>query len=350
MIVSRFFGLLACFLACLLTASPWDRSAGAGEEAVSVTIEACGAMAPQPADSDIPRPARLVRADGVLWPGDAGLGCRFMVTGKAAKDKAVTVEARLARPDLVGSGQALDRWFVPARRGETAVAEHLFGRPGEALAGTWTLKLFIGGRLVAEKPFEIKAALAQAPQDTTAPEVAVAVTAETPPADIPKPMPDLAAAVPQHHPEPPAQKPLPKSELAVARPQPVRPSGKAAPKVVSATPRPSRSAGQTAPARLPAAPPLATRQGVVGYFALQTGLFAEPGNAWGQASRLRGRGFPACVSEEQGPAGKRYRVLAGRFGDRHSAMALRAEVATAAGGKAMPQAVDPTTAARLRCQ
>ncbi len=47
---------------------------------------------------------------------------------------------------------------------------------------------------------------------------------------------------------------------------------------------------------------------------------------------------------------RRYRVLAGRFGDIRTARAVRAEVAAAAGSGAIPRQVDPATAARLRCQ
>jgi cell division septation protein DedD len=110
---------------------------------------------------------------------------------------------------------------------------------------------------------------------------------------------------------------------------------------------PAPHAGQAAATRpVPKSAPAKT----AGYYALQTGVFADPDNAWGQASRLRGQGFPACVSVEAGTSGKRFRVLAGRFGDRRTAMRFRGEVAAATGGKAMPQAVDPSMASRLRCQ
>lgn len=325
-------------------------SARATEDAVSVAIEACGAMAPQSGEGDVPRPARMVRPDGNVLPGDAGLGCRFTVRG-GQRGKPVVVEARLSRPALTGQGQALDRWYVLARRGEIAVAEHVFPERGQALAGTWTLELFIAGRLVAEKPFQVKTALGETapvePVPQAATEQVVAMVA--PPALPSTPVPDLGAARAQaRQPQLPAEEPLPKSgsrakaakttppAAAAARPRPANPNPKTA-----ITPGPARPVSQPQP---PA--PRAT-----GYFALQTGVFAEADNARGQAAKLRTRGYPACVAEEKGPDGKRYRVLAGRFGDRHTAMSLRGEVATAAGGaKAVPLAVDSATASRLHCQ
>ena len=74
-----------------------------------------------------------------------------------------------------------------------------------------------------------------------------------------------------------------------------------------------------------------------------------PGNAENQAARLRGQGLPACVAAESGSGGTRYRVLAGRYGDRQVAQASRDAVATVVGGGAVLFRVDPTLASRLRC-
>lgn len=361
----RFSGALRLCCACLALVCFLARpTRAAGAAPASVVIEACGAMVPGTGEAEVPRPARMVRPDGVVLPGDAGLGCRFTVRG-GQRGNPVVVEARLSRPALAGQGQALDRWFVLARPGETAVAEHVFPEPGQALPGTWTLKLLVDGRLAAEKPFRVETArtnrtnakpVAAAPP--AAPEEVTVVPAPTLP---PAPVPDLGtASAKAGHPGLPAEEPLPKAAAAPRIPQPAASTPtrratvvprstpeKTPPRIAAASPKSSRTAG-LAPSVKPSAP---SRSAVTGYYALQTGVFAEPDNARGQAAKLRGRGFPACIAEENGPAGKRYRVLAGRFGDRRAAMLLRHEVATAAGGvKAVPQSVDPATAARLRCQ
>jgi cell division septation protein DedD len=342
MTAPRFSGLLGLALLCLAALPAWNLPARA-EETPAVRIEACGAMPPQTGDELAPRPVRLARPDGPLVPGDAGLGCRFVVTGDP-KGKPVVVEARLSRPALVGPGQALDRWFVLARQGEPAVAEHVFAGPAEVRPGQWTLELLLEGRLVAERHFEIAAAEPPAPSAQ-----GLAETTPPQPAPAPKPATGPTPPVAAARPERPPLLPTPRPAAVAPRPQPERPPAKPA----AGASRPTRATGQTAPAKLPAAPrPGQTPppQAASGYFALQTGVFAEPGNAAGQAARLRGQGFPACVAVETGPGGKRYRVLAGRFGDRRTAMNFRAEVGAASGGKAVPQAVDPATAARLRCQ
>ena len=170
----------------------------------------------------------------------------------------------------------------------------------------------------------------------------------------PAPVPDLGTAHTRlRRPQLPSEEPLPRVAL---RRQAAKDTRALAP---GATPRPEkpaakRTAGSANPVRpagrsAPTGSPAGSRVPASASFALQTGVFADPGNARGQVAKLRGRGFPACVVEEKGPDGKRYRVLAGRFGDRHTAMARLPEVATAAGStRAVPQAVDPATAARLR--
>ncbi|KAF5034848.1 hypothetical protein DSECCO2_591760 [anaerobic digester metagenome] len=83
--------------------------------------------------------------------------------------------------------------------------------------------------------------------------------------------------------------------------------------------------------------------------ALQTGLFADAANAQGQAAKLRGRGIPACLVEEGQGKTKRYRVLAGRYGERRAALASRNEVRAAVGVSPLLFEVAPGVAAALRC-
>ena len=72
----------------------------------------------------------------------------------------------------------------------------------------------------------------------------------------------------------------------------------------AATP-PASKAGSPAPAApKPAAAPAREPAGkgkdaAKGFVALQTGLFADAANAQGQAAKLRGRGIPACLVEDE---------------------------------------------------
>ena len=105
--------------------------------------------------------ASFARSGLALEPGDRGLGCRFRIGGEP-RGETVLVEVRLTRPTLVGGGQAVDRWYVPARRGETALAEHRFVAAGEAAPGQWDLALYIDDQLQAERRFEVQGAPSEA--------------------------------------------------------------------------------------------------------------------------------------------------------------------------------------------
>jgi Meckel syndrome type 1 protein len=336
------------------------------------------------------------------------LGCRFRIGGEP-RGETVLVEVRLTRPALVGGGQAVDRWYVPARRGETALAEHRFVAAGEAAPGQWDLALYIDDQLQAERRFEVQGAPSEASPTVAAsaspppaPPSAPALAAAPVPAVAPPLMPDTpgvrsgpspqettaadleivlapepasggvpeawAASVPpsapparktaRQTPQPtasrkdasPSSPPVPSAKTGAVRPDgqaPTKsfsPSGKAA--VAPAKPAPEPRASSPAPiAKSPSAPSGQT----TGYYALQTGIFSMPGNAENQAARLRGQGLPACVAAESGSGGTRYRVLAGRYGDRQVAQASRDAVTTVVGSGAVLFRVDPTLASRLRC-
>jgi len=64
---------------------------------------------------------------------------------------------------------------------------------------------------------------------------------------------------------------------------------------------------------------------------------------------LRTRGLPACLATEGEGGQRRYRVLAGRFGDRRAALALRSEVMGVAGNTTVLFQVNAAQVARLRC-
>jgi len=314
----RLFGRLGPFFVCLALlgrcgtafAAPTSAASGPG-----LVIEACGALAPDSGDKDGLRAARLVRPGETLVPGDQGFGCRF-TAADAPKGGAVPVEIRLIRPAPAG-GEGLDRWFVAARGGTVNLAGHLFDSPAEAAAGPWTLEFYRDDRLVASRRFEMAAASEPSP--------AASHPAAEPPIEVVPP------------PEPEPAKP--------AAPTAVPPVS--APEVSAATRRSARAARPVAAGAPPEqrAAPAAT----TGYYAWQTGLFADAANADGQAAKLRRQGFPACVAVEQGKGGRRYRVLAGRYGDRKVAVLRRSEVTAAAGGGTVLYRLEPATVGRLRC-
>ena len=373
-----------------------------------LAVEACGSLSEKPDGATGQRPAKFARSGLVLEPGDRGLGCRFRIGG-GPEGETVLVEVRLTRPALVGGGQAVDRWYVPARRGETALAEHLFEGAGETEPGQWDLALYIDDQLQAERRFEVQGAPKEvsptvaasaspppatpptptvaaasvpaapppllpdapgarsgpSPQETTAADLAIVLAPEPASSGVPEawaaslPPPALPARkTARQTPQPaasrkdasPASPPASAAKAGAARPDgqaPAKspsPSGKTA--VALAKPAPEPRASSPAPA---AKSPSAPSGQATGYYALQTGIFSMPGNAENQAARLRGQGLPACVAAEPGAGRTRYRVLAGRYGDRQAAQASRDAVTTAVGGGAVLFRVDPTLASRLRC-
>ncbi len=84
-------------------------------------------------------------------------------------------------------------------------------------------------------------------------------------------------------------------------------------------------------------------------YALQTGLFTEAPNAESQAATLRSRGMPACVAVEGQGNRRRYRVLAGRFGDARVAARARGEVRAIVGAAPLVTRLDAGQLAGLRC-
>lgn len=367
----------ACLLGlCLLCARVPALAAPTAPAAAAfgLTVEACGRLIPRPEGTAGQHPVRLASSGLVLEPGDRGLGCRFVVTGEP-RGEAVLVEVRLTRPALVGGGQAVDRWYVPARRGEAALAEHLFAASGEAAPGQWDLALYLDDRLQAERRFEIRGAdpvpapasvaaaapapappaateasrseAALSPQETTAADMAIMLAPESTSGVVPE---AWAAVLPRSTPDAgktPSPVPGNNPPTPPVKSAPARPAGQNPVKPVQAQPKPAPMPRTSAPA--PATGAASQPVAATGYFALQTGVFSHPDNAATQAARLRGRGVPACVATESGAGGTRYRVLAGRYGDRRAALASRDEVAAAVGGGAVLFRVDPPVASRLRC-
>lgn len=331
-----------------------------GKEAVFVD---CGALLAEPGLGEAWPGPKAVRPGETLTPTDKGLGCRFVLAGKPGGE-AVLVEVRLTRPTADAGGSAVDRWYVPARRGEPAAATYAFYPPGHIDPGPWRLELYEGDTRLAVQTFVAPAADGDAPkpvvgdQAASAPETVAAATPSVPapPAaadEAPSPSPPsaevpAAPAVQAPEPAPPAPPPVPVAS-APQVPQP-------APQPRSA---PSRSARATTPepavksSPAPQAAVRATRTKAplpgTGFIALQTGLFADPQNAAGQAAKLRAHGFPACVVVEGQGAKARHRVLAGHFGDKRAALAARGEVRAAVGVAPLVFPVDAGQAAKLRC-
>ncbi len=324
--------------ALLLGGSPAAAAGDAPPAVGAARLDLCGPLSGDPGAGE---GAGVSRPGEVLSPGDKGFGCRFTVPGLPGREAEI-VEVRLTRPGASPGALARDRWFLPVRRGTPALAAYAFAGPGEAREGVWTLELYLADVLLAEKRFEVildrrpdapVASGADAASPAPAPPEAVATRPRQPEiADLPaRGKVSLPATAPESRPEPAAR------------------SGPAVPRSVSTPPdRP----GPGKPAREGRTPPEGTEPRPAfasGYFALQTGLFAEAGNAEGQAAVLRARGMPACLLVEGEGNRKRYRVLAGRFGDRRAALASRAEVKAASGAAPLPVRVEAEEAARLRC-
>jgi len=278
--------------AALLLFLAWSGVPGRGLADESVRLEACAALTAEPGLDAVWPAAAGLRPGGLALPGDKGLGCRFLLAGEPGGE-AVAVEARLRRPASQGRDEAADRWFVPVRRGEPAVAAYAFAGPGGPAAGTWTLELVRDGKVLAQTRFEVSPAVSPAADGPSA--VSLPVRPPSGPGDG----------------QPAAGPPSP-SAAAAPLPRPAGPpaAAKRLPPVAAVSPRAA--------------------------YALQTGIFADPGNAQAQAARLRSRGIWACVAVEGAGTGHRYRVLAGRFADRQAALAGRDKVAGIAGISPLP--------------
>lgn len=273
-------------------------------------VRSCGAVTPDVVAGAGLLPARLVRPGDRLEPGDRGLGCRVAVKETPDGGSAV-VEVRLSRPGVAGN-VVWDRWFVAVRPGTDTLAAHLFDAPIAAGDGPWTVDFLRDGRQVASRRFTV----ATAPAEAASP---VAGAPEDPVVEVVAPPASAAAASRK-----PSASPAPAARPADTAPQPAPTSARTAAK--SAVP----------PAK--------------GYYAWQTGLFADAANAEKQAAALRAKGLPACVAAEKTAAGRRYRVLAGRYGDRTVARARRGNVLRVVRDGPVLYHVEPALIGRLRCQ
>ncbi|MFP5257586.1 MAG: SPOR domain-containing protein [Acidobacteriota bacterium] len=360
-----FFSLLARRLVplCLAAALPW---AAFGRQpqaawAQALALDACGAFQGATAPGGVWPGAKAVRLGESVLPGDAGLGCRFVLTGEPAGAAAV-VEARLTRPGSDGR-PVEDRWFVPVRRGEAAVAAYGFA-PGEAAtAGPWSLRLAAEGispvtaRFVVAASAGIPGTPVQAAPSPLAGNTPAPLPAGEPavPAPAPEqtsvPAPAAAsgqAAAPPAAPSPAANPPaMPQAPAATAQAAPAVPAKPVAPPADKPA---VRAKDQPSPPAAPHPQAAAKPAALAGYVALQTGLFADDGNAAAQAAKLRSRGMPACLSVSGSGDKRRYRVLAGRFGDRRAAAEARPAVTAILGLPPVAYDVAPSEAARLRCR
>ncbi|KHK02055.1 Translation initiation factor 2 [Desulfovibrio sp. TomC] len=352
----------------------------------ALTLETCGALLRETGLGDGWPGGNAVRPGQAALPGDKGLGCRFLLTGDGGGS---VVEARLARP-LPGGGTAVDRWFVPVRRGEAASAVYLFA-PGLPISpGDWTLTLAAEGLTAVEARFQVAGSEPPAMVPTAiaarpvGPQALSAAPVPPAPASLPPasgdagpppisvldagaalrlaPAPEAAPAwtpPPQAAPAPAAD-PAPTATPAAAPSEgavPPRPGIAAAPLVPTAGPGPAAGAPKAGAAAKDKPQPPATQvketakpAAATGYMALQTGLFADADNARVQAVKLRARGMPACVAVSGEGAKRRYRVLAGRFGDRRAAAEARGGVKAILGLTPILYTVDAAEVSRLRCR
>ena len=331
-----------------------------------------------------------MRLGETLLPGDKGLGCRFTLTGEPAGG-AVVVTVRLTRPGPDGA-PVEDRWFVPTRRGETAGAVYGFAPGQPATAGPWSLTLTADGAEPVTARFDAPAPVGETgptglaapalptaaglppPAPKTTPVTVQPVTSLSPPlvgeATAPTvAAPDAAAIASDPAAEPPssaagvapaADAPLsPPAMVAMPQATPVAPA--MVQPGAAGTAKPAAPPPAKAPAPATAKPPTtSTAQSVAqapaksaapaGYVALQTGLFADADNAAVQAAKLRARGMPACVAVAGTETKRRYRVLAGRFGDKRAAGDARAAVTAILGLSPLWYTVDAAEVPRLRCR
>ncbi|EFL52804.1 Sporulation domain protein [Solidesulfovibrio fructosivorans JJ]] len=305
----------------------------------SFGFDVCGALTTDPGLADGWPAAKDVRPGEAVLNTDKGLGCRFTPAGEAGGGT-VLLEARLTRPTATGDGTAVDRWRVSARKGEPAAIVYAFYPPGRAMPGQWSLAVYDGETRLAAASFTV---VGSAIRSIVTPPAAEEALPGAPDGAAPNARPAAPTA--------PAPAPAPTSEAA---PKP-------APEAASETPQP-QSAPKAAPSEA-ASKPAATAKGppaqpaaakpaaapATGFYALQTGLFADAANADAQAARIRRRGIPACVAVEGKGKDRRYRVLAGRYGDKRAALATRGEVGRASGVRPLIFAVGAAQAGKLRC-
>ncbi len=235
----------ACLLLAALAVPSAAWPAGRPE---TVVLDACGPLAVEPGLAE-PWPAgRAARSGATVSPTDKGLGCRFTVAGKPA-GAPVLVEARLTRP-TPGGGQAVSRWFVPARRGEPAVAAYAFSPSDPAAPGLWTLELFAGDARLAGQAFTVPGAVgASASVSAEAPAPSAAMPAAPTPAGPPAPGPEAPSQAVSAPPAAPVPAMPPESRDSGLGPAPEAPTGR----------EPAQDVGQASPAaptETPAAAPV----------------------------------------------------------------------------------------------
>ena len=325
-------------LACLLVALCLSLSSGyarAGTDASpAVTALMCGALLREPAPGVAWPAAKDVRPGEAVAASDRGLGCRFVVSGEAGQ-AAVVVAVRLTRP-LPQGGTAQDVWQAAARPGEPAVAAYALAAGLPVAAGEWTLTLTPPGGQPAVARFQVAGRPAEA---------AVSPPTAKPTAPGAKAAGKAAAAAPRPDPAPPTPPAAPQAApaLPALAAAPVAPAGQAN---ASAPPAPGPAKAEPRPK----VPPPSKAEPAAGYLALQTGLFADADNAAAQAAKLRAQGLPACLAVSDKDGKRRYRVLAGRFGDRRAAAAARSAVMAATGVAPIVTPVAPGDIPGLRCR
>ncbi|WP_232502864.1 SPOR domain-containing protein [Solidesulfovibrio magneticus] len=357
---------LACLLAalCLGLSSGYARAGTDASPAVTALV--CGALLRDTVPGEGWPAARDVRLGEAVGAADRGLGCRFVVSGEAGQAP-VVVAVRLTRP-LPEGGTAQDIWQAAARPGEPAVAAYALVAGLPVAAGEWTLTLIPPGGQPAVARFQVAGRPAEAAASPpaampTAPGAKAAVKAA---AAAPRPEPALPVAAPQTPPAAPQAAPalpaLAAAPVAPAEPgdQTARPVVPTAAQTTTPAAAPAGQANTSAPPSpppgpakaepRPKTPPSPKAEPAAGYLALQTGLFADADNAAAQAAKLRAQGLPACLAMSDKDGKRRYRVLAGRFGDRRAAAAARAEVMAATGVAPLVTPVAASDIPRLRCR
>ncbi len=331
---ARLFRRLTCLLAALCLGLPAAAATAGTDAPPAVTALVCGALVREPAPGEAWPTAKEVRPGEAVGASDRGFGCRFVVSGEAGPAP-VVVAVRLTRP-LPDGGTAEDVWQASARPGEPAVAAYALVAGLPVTAGEWTLTLTppdgqpaVARFQVAGRPAEAAApptAMQAAPSAKATAQAAAAVAA-APPA----PAESNSPAVPQN---------------VQAAAQPSRPPAAAA----SAAKTEPPAAGKAAAPRPDKHAPASKAEPAAGYLALQTGLFADADNAAAQAAKLRAQGLPACLAVSDKDGKRRYRVLAGRFGDRRAAAAARSAVMAAAGVAPVVTPVAAGDIPKLRCR
>lgn len=353
------FRCLTWLLAVLCLGLPAATATAGTDAPPAVTDLVCGALLREPAPGEAWPTAKEVRPGEAVGAADRGLGCRFVVSGEAGQAP-VAVTVRLTRP-LPDGGTAEDVWQAAARPGEPAVAAYALAAGLPVAAGEWTLTLTPPDGQPAVARFQVAGRPAETAPPTALHTAQGAKTAKTPSAPS-RPEPALpvaalqtAAAAPEPAPATPA--------VSAASPAPTEPNAPSAPPAAQAAAQPSKppaaaSAAKTEPpaAGKASAPgpaksaPASRAEPAAGYLALQTGLFADADNAAAQAAKLRSKGLPACLAVSDKDGKRRYRVLAGRFGDRRAAAAARAEVLAATGVAPIVTPVAAGDIPRLRCR